>query len=441
MSIAGRSHPRRSCADAPVDAGASLQRADAGRVRPPASAADVARARARRRRGASATGACFVVDRRWEPSARHGRERDRRAGASGCDRAAGEAPLFAGGAPARPPFVFFDLETTGLSGGAGTLRVPRRLRLVRRGRRVRDAAVPARRATRTSARCSRRSPRSSRAPARSSPSTASRSTCRCSRRAISFTGCRGAARELPHVDMLHPARRFWRARERLEHAPGAQERGCSLGALERQLLGVAARRRRAGLRDSRRATSSSCAAATRGRSQPVLEHNRLDLLSLAGADGARCCTWRGRARTLPRRRARRWRSAASTSAPGSTIARAARYRRAVGAADAPRGASTPIADRRAARAGARAAAARGGTTRRRRAGGELLDDARLPGRRSRREADRGARDPPRAPRARSRGGARRSRCGVWRAGTRAGVDRRRAPPAGAARAEDGRGEA
>ena len=33
-----------------------------------------------------------------------------------------EAPLFTGGAPARPPFMFFDLETTGLSGGAGRMR-------------------------------------------------------------------------------------------------------------------------------------------------------------------------------------------------------------------------------------------------------------------------------------------------------------------------------
>ena len=31
-----------------------------------------------------------------------------------------EAPLICGGAPAHLPFVFFDLETTGLSGGAGT---------------------------------------------------------------------------------------------------------------------------------------------------------------------------------------------------------------------------------------------------------------------------------------------------------------------------------
>src|SRR5207244_4981651 len=37
------------------------------------------------------------------------------------DEASATAPLFSRGAPARAPFVFFDLETTGLSGGAGTL--------------------------------------------------------------------------------------------------------------------------------------------------------------------------------------------------------------------------------------------------------------------------------------------------------------------------------
>jgi len=61
----------------------------------------------------------FVVDRRWEPGARHGRE-EIGAVAARLDEASGDAALFAGGA-ARPPFVFFDLETTGLSGGAGTL--------------------------------------------------------------------------------------------------------------------------------------------------------------------------------------------------------------------------------------------------------------------------------------------------------------------------------
>ena len=63
---------------------------------------------------------CFVVERRWDPSAQHGRARIGDL-AEGLDDVRGDAALFAGGAPARAPFVFFDLETTGLSGGAGTL--------------------------------------------------------------------------------------------------------------------------------------------------------------------------------------------------------------------------------------------------------------------------------------------------------------------------------
>src|SRR6185436_1289407 len=49
----------------------------------------------------------------------------------------------------------------------------------------------------------------------------------------------GAA--LPHLDMLHVARRFWKRPEvgstSGPPAPGSSESGCSLVALERQLIG------------------------------------------------------------------------------------------------------------------------------------------------------------------------------------------------------------
>ena len=61
---------------------------------------------------------CFIVERRWESSARHGRHTIGELAALWHD-AVCEAPLLAPGA-SRGPFVFFDLETTGLSGGAGT---------------------------------------------------------------------------------------------------------------------------------------------------------------------------------------------------------------------------------------------------------------------------------------------------------------------------------
>src|SRR6185436_15985300 len=62
-------------------------------------------------------GRCFVVERRWEPAARHGRELVGEL--AGRVRDAGDCATLYAGAPARPPFLFFDLETTGLSGGAG----------------------------------------------------------------------------------------------------------------------------------------------------------------------------------------------------------------------------------------------------------------------------------------------------------------------------------
>src|SRR5438105_4934640 len=64
-------------------------------------------------------GVCFVVEQRTGARTMYG---DAPVGelAARLDGAAAEAPLIAGGAPARPPFLFLDLETTGLSGGAGT---------------------------------------------------------------------------------------------------------------------------------------------------------------------------------------------------------------------------------------------------------------------------------------------------------------------------------
>ena len=62
---------------------------------------------------------CFVVDRFWEPSVSHGRDQVGQL-ADRIHNAADEAPFFTSGAPARPPFIFLDLETTGLSGGLKT---------------------------------------------------------------------------------------------------------------------------------------------------------------------------------------------------------------------------------------------------------------------------------------------------------------------------------
>ena len=87
--------------------------------------------------------------------------------------------------------------------------------------------------------------------------------------------------ELPHVDMLHPARRLWRS----EHAEPSAVRegsasGCRLGELERTLLG----HEREGDVPGVEIPSRYFQFVRTGDARPleaVLEHNRLDLLSLA----------------------------------------------------------------------------------------------------------------------------------------------------------------
>jgi tetratricopeptide (TPR) repeat protein len=80
-----------------------------------------------------------------------------------------------------------------------------------------------------------------------------------------------------HVDMLHPARRLWRARGECE---GSSEASCSLGTLEKLLAGV----HRVGDVPGFEIPSRYFRFVRDGDARPleaVLEHNRLDLVSLA----------------------------------------------------------------------------------------------------------------------------------------------------------------
>src|SRR5207344_1330547 len=154
---------------------------------------------------------CFVVDRRWEPAALHGRERVG-AVAERLERSAGEAPLFAGGAAARPPFVFFDLETTGLSGGAGTLAflvgcgwfepdgafVTRQFLLARHADEPMLLEAVAAELARAGALVSFNG------KSFDAPLLEGR---------YLFHRMVWSGRELPHLDVLHPARRFWKPRD------------------------------------------------------------------------------------------------------------------------------------------------------------------------------------------------------------------------------------
>ena len=215
-----------------------------------------------------AEGRHFVVERRIEAGERHGRSQvgDLAARARGL-RQLCLAPD--GWAPASAPFVFFDLETTGLSGGAGTYAF-----LVGCGWFSSDGAFVVKQHLMIS-------PVDERAMlgavARDLESAGA---------LVSFNGksfdapvletrylfhrLAWPAGELPHVDVLHPSRHFW-----------GESGGCSLTALELQVLGA-----------RRIADVSGVEIPARyfqflrsGDAQPlgaILEHNRRDLLSLAG---------------------------------------------------------------------------------------------------------------------------------------------------------------
>jgi uncharacterized protein YprB with RNaseH-like and TPR domain len=229
---------------------------------------------------------CFVVDRRWDPSALHGRERIGELAAR-LAAASGEASLFTGGVPARPPFVFFDLETTGLSGGAGTLAflvgcawfdgdgsfVTRQFLLARHADERWLLETVAGELARAGALVSFNG-KSFDAPLLESRYLFHR---------LAWIGA-----GLPHVDVLHPARRFWKSgvarpfqgRGREAESPALQGEGCSLQALERHIVGA----RRTGDVPGFEIPGRYFQFVRSGDARPleaVLEHNRLDLLTLA----------------------------------------------------------------------------------------------------------------------------------------------------------------
>ena len=230
---------------------------------------------------------CFVVDRRMAPSARHGGERIGHA-AERLEQASDDAALFTSGAPARPPFLFFDLETTGLSGGAGTLAF-----LVGCGWFEIDGAFLTRQFLLTQF-------VDERALLEAVAAELERAGALVSFNGKSFDAPLLETRflfhrlawnggRLPHVDVLHPARRFWRNREGgrsfqgLDRDPeraAPQQDACSLQALERQIVGA----RRSGDVPGFEIPGRYFQFVRSGDAGPlraILEHNRLDLLTLA----------------------------------------------------------------------------------------------------------------------------------------------------------------
>ena len=174
-------------------------------------------------------GACFVVERRHLPDTKYGCDRVATFAARLAEAAA-DLPLVMGGAPVRPPFAFFDLETTGLSGGAGTYAF-----LVGCGAFDEDGGFLTRQFVLL--RHADERPLLQMVGAELSAAGA----------LVTFNGksfdaplietryqyhrFEWAAAGLPHLDVLHPARRFW-------SDGAASPTPCSLQVLENVVLGA-----------------------------------------------------------------------------------------------------------------------------------------------------------------------------------------------------------
>jgi uncharacterized protein YprB with RNaseH-like and TPR domain len=171
----------------------------------------------------------------------------------------------------QPPMVFFDVETTGLSGGAGTLAF-----LVGCGWFAEDGAFVTRQFVLLRHADERQllvmvGHELARAGVLVSFNGKSFDAPLIETRHL-FHRLPWPACHLPHMDMLHPARRFW---------GDTTEFGCSLAALETHVLGA----RRSGDVPGPDIPARYFEFVHTGdarRLAEVLRHNRLDLLSLAG---------------------------------------------------------------------------------------------------------------------------------------------------------------
>jgi len=220
-------------------------------------------------------GRCIVIDRVWRADDWHGRR------AVGAFAPASDAPLALFDARAARDagwanrVIFFDLETTGLSGGAGTLPFLAGCGWFEgEAFRVRQFFLPA--------------PSGERAMLDALARVLDDASLLVTYNGRTFDvplmetrwafhRAEAATDELPHFDMLPSARRLWGRREARE----LDERSCSLSALERSVLGFHRLADVPGFEIPMRYfhfLRTGDAAAIEG----VLEHNRHDLLSLAG---------------------------------------------------------------------------------------------------------------------------------------------------------------
>lgn len=254
---------------------------------------------------------CFVVERRvapdeWCGAVRVGDIASRLAArhdpALAVDDPAGaSAQLLAGGDRLALPYLFFDLETTGLSGGAGTYAF-----LVGCASFGVDGALLFKQFVvshpgQERSMLQRLSGELRRAGALVSFNGRSFDAPLLETR-YAFHRLAWPGEEKPHLDVLHPARRFWSARntgrtrgvqiagetrvttDDVGWRPGENGvavRSCSLVTLEQQVLGVSREDDVPGADVPMRYFDFMRSGDAR-LIAPVLEHNRRDLLSLAG---------------------------------------------------------------------------------------------------------------------------------------------------------------
>ncbi len=235
-----------------------------------------------------AEGAVIVVDREYTPNALHGHTRIGdvvsvvNTGADAMQVMAEAWPSAKGIAGARAGsrgrVMFLDLETTGLFGGAGTQAFLIGCAAIDRDSiRVRQFLMPGF--------------EHERAVLAELQSWAKEHGALCTYNGRTFDVPLVETRFMfhrvacpldgvPHLDMLHPARRLWRHRPLTMGTPDPDDSSCSLAVLEKHIAGV----HRVGDVPGYEIPSRFFRFVRDGDARPleaVLEHNRLDLVSLA----------------------------------------------------------------------------------------------------------------------------------------------------------------
>jgi hypothetical protein len=180
------------------------------------------------------------------------------------------------GRPCHPSFLFFDLETTGLSGGAGTLAFLAGFGFfTTSGFHTRQFFLRGYGEERAQLETVREFAAGYDAPTLVTYNGRSFDVPLIDTR-YQFHRTRSPFTELAHLDMLFPARRLWRRRLTRDEEPGS----CALSAIERDILGVHRVDDVPGFEIPARYFAYARSGDARGL-VGVLEHNRLDLLSLA----------------------------------------------------------------------------------------------------------------------------------------------------------------